>query len=79
MCRVLCVSRARYYSWLTREPSARAQEDARLQRDIDNIYARSRGTYGVPRMHAALTTIGWHVSRKRIARLMASSGLSGQP
>jgi putative transposase len=38
----------------------------------------SRGTYGVPRIHAELVEVdGIHVSRKRIARLMRQAGLVG--
>ena len=41
------------------------------------IHARSRGTYGMPRIHAELLEHGVHVGRKRIARLMRIAGLCG--
>ena len=41
------------------------------------IHERSRGTYGVPRIHAQLSAQGTHVGRKRIARLMHKAGLQG--
>ena len=37
----------------------------------------SRGTYGMPRVHAELVARGWRVSRKRVARLMREAGLAG--
>jgi putative transposase len=39
------------------------------------IHARSRGTYGAPRVHAALQAEGICVGKKRVARLMKAAGL----
>ena len=77
MCRVLKVSRAGYYAWRQGGPSHRTQEDAALTERIHSIHRASRGTYGVPRVRAVLATEGSAISRKRIARLMRASGLSG--
>ena len=77
MCRVLGVSPSGYYAWLKRDPSPRARRDAALVQRIREIHERSRGTYGVPRIHAELASEGMRVSRKRIARLMRESGLQG--
>ncbi len=41
------------------------------------IHARSRGTYGVPRVHAELAAQKIAVGRKRVARLMRAGGLQG--
>ncbi len=41
------------------------------------IHARSRGTYGAPRIHAELRAQGIRVGRKRVARLMREAGLEG--
>lgn len=46
LCRVLDVSRASFYAWLQRGPSARAQADQQLLRQISKIHRASRGTYG---------------------------------
>jgi putative transposase len=54
LCRVLGVSPSGYYAWHHRAPSARAQADGALTEEIRAIYARSRGTYGAPRVHAEL-------------------------
>ena len=55
----------------------RAQADAVLTEEIRRIHAKSRQTYGVPRVHAALGLTGRRVSRKRVARLMRAAGLRG--
>lgn len=77
MCRVLGVSPSGFYGWRWRPPAARAQADAGLSEKIRAIHERSRGTYGVPRVHAELAAEGIHVGRKRVARLMRAVGLEG--
>ena len=77
MCRVLGVSPSGYYAWRGRGPSPRAQRDEELREGIRAIHEDSRGTYGVPRVHAELAARGWRVSRKRVARLMREAGLAG--
>ena len=54
LCRVLGVARAGYYAWASRPPSPRALADQALAGQIREIHARSRGTYGAPRIHAEL-------------------------
>lgn len=77
LCRVLKVSRSGYYGWKDRPPPRRAQEDAVLTEKIREIHERSRETYGSPRVHAELRSIGVRCSRKRVARLMREEGLAG--
>jgi putative transposase len=77
MCRVLGVSPSGFWAWASRPPSARAIADADLAATIRQIHAQSRGTYGVPRVHAELRHGGTPCSRKRIARLMRLAGLEG--
>ena len=77
MCRVLGVSPSGYYAWLNRQRSARAQCDDELKERIAAIHKHSRGTYGVPRVHAVLGDEGMRVGRKRVARLMRELGLAG--
>ncbi len=78
MCRVLEVSRAGYYAWRSRRPSARAQTDTQLRVAIRTIHAASRQRYGSPRVQRALRHQQWHCSRKRVARLMRLDGLRGK-
>ncbi len=77
MCRLLGVSPSGYYAWRDREPSKRALADASLTEIIAEIHAWSRGTYGVPRIHAELADLGVRVGRKRVARLMRRAGIQG--
>jgi putative transposase len=77
MCRVLGVSASGYYAWLERPPSAREKADEELLERIRAIHAKSRGTYGAPRVHAELRAEKTRVGRKRVARLMRQAGLAG--
>ena len=65
------VSRSGYYDWCRRRhhPRRRQQENAALREQIKQVFARSRGTYGSPRITHALGRPG---SENRIARLMRS-------
>ena len=78
MCRVLGVSTSGYYAWRKRGHSVRSQRDGQLTTVIKTIHEGTRGTYGVPRVHAELTLgYGIRCSRKRVARLMRAAGLVG--
>ena len=74
MCNVLQVSRAGYYAWCKRGPSAREQANQRLLKVIRRLFKLHRQRYGYRRIH--------HVARKeipcgmhRVARLMSQDGL----
>ena len=58
MCRVLGVSPSGYYAWRSRPLSRRARADVKLSAEIQAIHRESRGTYGVPRIHAELAERG---------------------
>lgn len=45
---------------------------------IKTVYAKSRGTYGSPRVHACLVEQGERVSRPRVARIMREHGIQGK-
>jgi len=79
LCRVLGVSRSGYYAWSKRGPSDRELEDRRLSERIVEIHRQSRGTYGVPRIHAELVEEEKkiRVGRRRISRLMRAKGIAG--
>jgi putative transposase len=77
MARVLGVSKAGFYAWRDRPPSAHAQADAALLARVRTVHASSRQTYGAPRVHADLRQCGERHGRKRIARLMRGAGLVG--
>ena len=69
LCEALLVSRSGYYDWKKRhhQPGPRQLENARLRERIREEFARSRQTYGSPRLAHALGCPG---RRNRIARLM---------
>ena len=77
MARVLGVSKAGYYAWRHRPPSAHARADEALLARIKTVHISSRQTYGAPRVHAELRAAGERHGRKRIARLMRVAGLVG--
>jgi hypothetical protein len=79
-CRVLEVSTSGFYAWRSRPSSPTALRRAWLTGVIREIHARSRGTYGSPRVRAELRLgMGIMVSRKTVAKLMRAAGLAGIP
>jgi putative transposase len=78
LCKVLGVTRGGFYAWSSRSPSARELRDRQLLELIGRIHEDSRGTYGVPRVHAELLDEhGVRIARKRVARLMRRLGIEG--
>lgn len=79
MCRTFKVSASGYHAWRKRALCPRKKEDARLRELIVAIHARSRGTYGVPRIKAELRyDHGVRCSGKRVYRLMRMLGIQGK-
>jgi len=78
MCRHLGVSKSGYYAWCERPECARVREDRRLSVLTREAHARSRETYGSPRVHRELLAQGEQVSRKRVMRLMQDQELRGK-
>lgn len=75
MCRVLDVRASGYYAWRSRKPSQRATENERLVEKIKALHARSRRTYGSPKMYQSLRRTGEIVNHKRVARLMKAHSI----
>ncbi len=65
-CELLKVSRTAFYALRTDEPGARAVRDAELTEQIAEVHTRSRGTYGVPRVHAVLQRAGVGCGSRRV-------------
>ncbi len=78
LCRTLKVARSGFYEWQRRPKSKRAQEDEVLGVEIKAIHKESRETYGSPRIHAELKRRGQRCGKKRVARLMAASGITAK-
>lgn len=74
MCKMLEVSRAGYYAWLKRRPSARQEENDRLLALLRRLFRLNRKRYGYRRIHEVAQKempCGIH----RVARLMRQDGL----
>jgi putative transposase len=72
------VTRAGFYAWRRRVPSAHLRQDQRLLARIRAVFEASDETYGSPRVHAALRQAGFRLGRKRVSRLMRSAGLKAR-
>ncbi len=80
MCSMLRVSRAGYYAWVDRPPSAHAADDQELAARVREIHELTKKRYGAPRVQKELAkSQDIHVSRKRVARLMRQEGLRARP
>ena len=78
MLRVLGVSKSGFYAWLKRLTSPRVTQNAVLLEEIKSVHDASRGSYGSPRVTAALRRSGSRVSKHRVARLMRIAELRGK-
>ena len=81
LCQVCSVSRSAYYEWAARMAAGVDEatwDEALLADQIYNIWRRSRGRYGVPRVTAELCRRGRCVNHKRVERLMAELGIAGR-
>lgn len=76
MCEVLVVSRSGYYSWLDRDESDRAKEDAELTEIIKRIHDDHNGRLGIDRLVVELIKLGHRHSPKRVRRLARAAGLT---
>lgn len=75
LCRVLKVSESGYYAWVTRPPSPRNRENARLEQAIKASHQRTRETYGPSRLQRDLADYGILVGIDRIKRIRRKLGL----
>jgi putative transposase len=78
-CEAAEVSASAYYAWLGRStgPSPAEITEAYLVNEIVDIHRDSNGTYGSPRVTAALRRQGYCVNHKRTERLMADNAVVG--
>ena len=78
LCSLYGVTRAGYYARIKRGVSRRTEQDRILAERIRRIFKGSHDTYGSPRVLADLAREGIHVSRRRVARLMAADAMRGR-
>lgn len=77
-CRTLGVSVSGYYAWRKRQPSRRAVANEVIEAQLVRLYEQSHGTYGSPRLTAALRQMGVVCNRKRGIRLMRRAGIAAR-
>ncbi|MCK0093843.1 IS3 family transposase [Rhodococcus sp. F64268] len=81
MARLLKVSTSGYYQHLKRRAATvatpRQQRRADLEVKIIDVHNESNGTYGSPRVTAELRARGEVVTKKTVAKIMASAGIEG--
>ncbi|MFJ9800004.1 IS3 family transposase [Streptomyces wuyuanensis] len=77
-CRALGVSESWYDKGRDREPTAREVRRQHLAEEIEEIFHRSGGTYGSPKVFIELVRRGWRMSLNTVAKLMAELGLAGR-
>ena len=70
MAKTLKVSRSGYYYYLQTKGDRKADKDIKLVTEIRAIFRASKRTYGSPRIYQELRANGFHINKKRIARLM---------
>ena len=70
MCKVFKVSKSQYYQWRNYFTSKRDNENRALLFEIQRIHEKSKASYGSPRITDELKSMGYKVSRPRVARLM---------
>ena len=67
-----------YYRWKKHPISKRKLENLELTKEVKKSFENSKGTYGSPRIHRDLKSLGFSISRKRVARLMKEEGLQSK-
>ncbi len=75
LCMILKVSVSGFYSWLNRKPSRHAQEEARLEIEIQAAHKRTRGTFGPERLQKDLAEHGIFAGICRIRRIRKKLGI----
>ncbi|MFZ2322074.1 MAG: IS3 family transposase [Ignavibacteriaceae bacterium] len=78
VCGVLQVSPSGYHKWLKHRISFRAVENQRILEIIKSHHNKSKATYGLPRIYAAIRKEGVIVNKKRIARLMKVNNIKAK-
>src|SRR5262249_40875877 len=78
MCRALGVSRAGYYAWRLRQPSAAQKRREELTEEVKAVHAQVKGRYGSPRVHAELVARGHECCVNFVVKLMREAGIAAK-
>jgi transposase InsO family protein len=79
LCRLFGVSRQGYYTYAARPKAEHRAREIALRQELKALHVQSRGTYGSPRMLAALRAKGLRIGKRRVERTMRSLGLNVHP
>lgn len=79
LCEALGVSRAGFYAWRTRSPSARAKANAQLLARVRASFLTSDRTYGARRVWHDMLVEGLACGLHRIERLMRHAAVRARP
>ena len=72
------MSRAGYYAWLSREPSAAQVRREELTSEVKAIHAQVKARHGSPRIRAELVDRGYECSVNFVARVMREAGIAAK-
>ena len=75
LCKTFGVSPAGYYDWKNKSLSARVQKKSVVLKKTEEIFEKSKGTYGSPRIFQELRYHGYEVSENTVAKYMKELGL----
>ena len=78
-CRALGVSQSWFYKWRDGDVSIRRARRRALAELVRALFVKHRGTYGSPRITAGLRELGWRVTEKTVASIMAEEALVARP
>jgi putative transposase len=76
-CSVLEVSRSGYYDWLVRPESERQIANEKLTVQIKDIWEKSRGIYGLPRICEKLKSEEIVAGKNRVQKIMKKNKIQG--
>lgn len=75
MFEILGVSKSGYYDWLTRKPSNRSLQKAKVKEAIKAIYDESKCIYGAPKITKELHKRGFTTAESTVTRYMRELGI----
>ena len=78
MCRLLEVSRNGFYAWIKSAAREINPEHAELLERVKEVAKASGYSYGSRRMKAALTALGYPISRNKARKLMQEAGVKAR-
>lgn len=73
MCKVLGVSRSGYYKYINNLNSERKSRTNELLSKINEVYVKSKGRYGAPRIYQKLKSEGIQCNHKTVEKLMSKN------